>query len=164
MTPRATALRILLFASAMMTLATPCLAAGPTIVRETHLQFGRFAASDARPSRVTISTSGVRSTDNGVLLAGASPQPAQFAVSGASNAVFQASISVGFSGLPGVSLESLTATCGAGSTFSAGLLSGCQLNVSGAATIRVGGTLVVDAGLSSTSLSAFNAITVQVTN
>lgn len=160
----APALRNMLLASVLVISAGPCFAAGPTIAREADLQFGRFLASSALPVRVTVSTNGGRTTDNGVLLAGASPQPAQFAVGGVSNAIFQASISVGFSGPSGVSLQSLTATCGAGSTFTSGVLSGCQFSPSGTATIHVGGTLVVDAGRSSTSVSAFNAITVQVSN
>lgn len=164
MTPKAPDLRIALLASALAMFAGPCLAATPTIVKEADLEFGRFASSAALPARVTVSTEGARSTDNGVLLGGASPQPAQFAVSGASNAVFQASISVGFSGPSGVNLESLTATCGAGSTYASGVLSGCQFSLSGTATIRIGGTLVVDAGRTTTSLSALNAITVQVSN
>ncbi|MCA6298064.1 MAG: DUF4402 domain-containing protein [Phenylobacterium sp.] len=151
-------------ASVLVMSAGPCFAAGPTITTEADLQFGRFLAASALPVRVTVSTNGGRTTDNGVLLAGESPQPAQFAVSGVSNAIFQASISLGFSGPSGVNLESLTATCGAGSTFTSGVLSGCQFSPAGTATIHVGGTLVVDAGRSSTSVSAFNAITVQVSN
>ena len=172
MTSAAPALRNMLLASVLVMSAGPCFAAGPTIAREADLQFGRFLASSALPVRVTVSTNGGRTTDNGVPesdrrpgpLAGASPQPAQFAVSGVSNAIFQAAISLGFSGPSGVSLQSLTATCGAGSTFTSGVLSGCQFSPSGTATIHVGGTLVVDAGRSSTSVSAFNAITVQVSN
>ena len=164
MTRKAPALRIALLASALAMCAGPCLAESLSIVKEADLEFGRFAASAVLPARVTIGTDGARSTDNGVLLAGAGPQPAQFTVSGDSNSAFQASISLGATGLAGVSLQSLTATCGVGSTFSSGILSGCQLSVSGTATVRVGGTLVVDAGRSTTSLSALNAITVQVSN
>ena len=164
MSPKAPASGIALLALTLILLAGPGLAAPPTIVKEADLEFGRFAASPSFTTRVSVSTDGSRSTDHGLLLPGASPQPAQFSVSGPPNGPFQASISVGGSGPAGVTLEGLTATCGAGSTYSGAILSGCQLSVSGTGTIHVGGSLAVDAGQGRTSVSMNNAITVQVSN
>lgn len=164
MSPKAPAPGIALLALTLILQAGPGHAAPPTVVKEADLEFGRFAASSALTTRVSVSTDGSRSSDHGLLLPGASPQPAQFAVSGPPNGPFQASISVGGSGPGGVALESLTATCGAGSIFSGAVLSGCQLSVAGTGTIQVGGSLVVDAGQGRTSVSINNAITVQVSN
>lgn len=142
----------------------PALADPVFIDADADLAFGRFAAAAGAMARVTVGTDGLRTTDNGALLGGSVVQPARFVVRGIGGRPFQASVSGGPTGAAGINLEGLTATCGAGSTFISGLLSGCQLDGLGRATILVGATLVVDAGHGTTSLSAPGAITVQVTD
>lgn len=153
----------LLPALAVLLAAGAAPAQGLTVSVDADLEFGRIAASADLPARVALDTDGLRTTDYGTLMTGGVVQPARFIARGDAGQIFQASVTAGPSGVSGIGLEGVTATCGPGSSFSSGLLSGCRLDGAGQATILVGATLVVDAGRGTTSLNASSAITVQVT-
>ena len=162
--PGTPVMRRILAATALALAASPAWADALVVAADADLEFGHFAASPVLASRVAIGTDGLRTTDNGALLSGAAPQPARFTVRGDAGRGFTATVMAVLADTPGVSLGNLTATCGPGSAFGAGQLSGCRLDGAGQATILVGATLVVDAGQGTTSLNAPSAITVRVSN
>lgn len=140
--------------------ASATILAPMTISSATNLSFGAFDAS--KPGTVTVDTAGNR-TASGVTLSGGTPAAATFSISGQPGLSYNiaytgtsVTLSNGADAMGFAIVSDLGgAPSSAGAPVSSGTLS------SGATTLRVGGTLTVNAGVPAGAYHGTISVTVQ---
>lgn len=140
--------------------ASATIIAPMTISSATNLSFGSFDAS--KPGTVTVDTAGNR-TANGVTLSGGTPAAATFSISGQSglsyNIAYTGTSATLSNGSDSMALAIVSDLGGAASSAGAPVSSGTLS--SGATTLRVGGTLTINAGMPAGSYNGTISVTVQ---